>query len=109
MKIPNTISARNKPIMLESDQRGQQLDDKYSKHTITRFVACPVRSFRAFRFKPLDTLIRPNYSHNTSAPITEALVLVSPGGVFVSLVIAVNVIGGCAASNSLRKVCLWFS
>jgi hypothetical protein len=92
--------------MLEGDQSGQQVDGQQSKHTSPNnavHLYCLVRPFRAFRFKPLDTLIRLNYSHTTSTAITEALIPVSPVGVFVSLAISAKVIDGCAANNSLRK------
>ena len=92
--------------MLEGDQSGQQVDGQQSKHTSRNnavHLYCLVRPFRAFRFKPLDTLIRLNYSYTTSTAITEALIPVSPVGVFVSLAISVKVIEGCAANNSLRN------
>jgi hypothetical protein len=92
--------------MLEGDQSGQQVDGQESKHMSPNnavHLYCLVRPFRAFRFKPLDTLIRLNYSHTTSTAITEALIRVSAVGVFVSLAISVKVLGSCAASNSVRN------
>lgn len=109
MKIAKTIAARNPARTSLSGWKVINPANRWTatvKAHVAQYRGCCIAwlgIFVLFVSNPLDTLIPLNYSHATSTAITEALILVSPVGVFVSLAISVKVIDDCAANNSLRN------